>query len=203
MRYVLLSMLVLASFFSCKKSKIETVNTNNSKDSLTYQPRVPGSKWTYEMTIAVVNKTTYNTTRLTYDTVINGKTYQAFNSEAEGNQFIRQDGDKYYSVLTSSTTKMELLILDASKNVNETWIGGVNGDDQYSYTMKEKFPVFTLDGFTFKNVLKVYQERKNTTTNNVTLTSDNYYAQGVGMVQSEGTLNSIPVKVKVISVDLK
>lgn len=187
---------------ACKKSKIEDIQTNNSVDSLTYQPKVPGSKWTYEMTVALVNKSTYNTTRLSYDTVINGKTYQVFNSEAEGNQYIRQDGNKYYSVLTASSTKMELLIIDADRNVGDSWVGGVNGSDTYTYTMAEKYPVYVLDGFTFKNVLKIHQERKDGS-NNVTLSGDSYYAQGVGQVKSEGTILSVPVSVKVITVDLK
>ncbi|MBL7764631.1 MAG: hypothetical protein JNJ58_00935 [Chitinophagaceae bacterium] len=187
---------------SCKKKKIESVNTNNSKDSLTYQPSVPGSKWTYVMTVAGVSNTTYNTTRLTYDTTINSKVYHVFNSETEGQQYIRQDGDKYYSVLTAATNKTELLIIDASKNVNESWVGGVNGSDTYTYTMKEKFATYQLDGFTFKNVLKIYQERTNGS-GNVTLSGDTWYAQGVGQVKTEGTISGISVDIKLITVDLK
>lgn len=201
MKYILYAIILLASVSSCKKAKIETVNTNNSKDSLTYQPKVPGSKWTYNMVITGLSNTNYTTTRLNYDTVINGKTYNVFNSELEGYQYFRQEGDKYYGVLATSTNKTELLAIDATKNVNESWIGGVNGSDTYTYTMLEKFPVYVLDGFTFKNVLKIHQERK--TSGVVNLEGDFYYAQGVGQIQSEGTINSFPVKIKLISVDLK
>lgn len=188
--------------FSCKKTKIKSIETNNSVDSLTYQPKVPGSTWTYQVLLAGVPNKTYTTTRLTYDTTINGKTYQVFDAGSEGFQYIRQDGDKYYSVLTSSTNKIELMVIDAAKNVNDTWIGGVNGSDTYYYTIVEKFPAYYLDGFTFKNVLKIYQERKDAS-NTVTLSGYSYYAQGVGQVVSEGTIASVPIKVKVISVDLK
>lgn len=193
--------IIIASMGSCKK-KIKSVNTNNSVDSLTYQPKVPGSKWTYRVSIAGVSNKTYNTTRLTYDSTINSKVYQVFDSENDGLQFIRQDGDKYYSVLTTSTNKTELMIIDASKNVNESWVGGVNGSDTYTYTMLEKNPVYYLDGFSFKNVLKIHQERTNGS-GNVTLSGDSYYAQGIGQVLSEGSLSSIPIEIKLISVDLK
>lgn len=202
MKKLLLFSIVLITLFSCKKAKIEEVNTNNSKDSLTYQPKVPGSKWSYKMTIALVNNSNYNTIRENYDSVINGKTYAVFNSEVEGKQFIRQDGDKYYSVLTSSTNKVELLMLDASRAVNDTWVGGVNGSDTYYYTILEKFPVYVLDGFTFKNVLRIKLERKDGS-NITTMTAEAYYAQGIGQIRSEGTVASVPVSVKLITVDLK
>lgn len=203
MKQFLFFSFILLSLASCKKKKIQEVNTNNSKDSLTYQPKVPGSKWSYSLSSALVNKT-YNTTRQTYDTVFNGKTYAVFYSEfeLEGWLYVRQDGDKYYSVLTTSTNKTELMMIDASKGVNDTWVGGVNGTDTYYYTILEKFPVYVLDGFTFKNVLHIKMERKDAS-NAVTLSAEAYFAQGVGQIQSKGELLGIPFQTKLISVDLK
>ncbi len=178
------------------------MNTNNSKDSLTYQPKVAGSKWTYQRSLNGAIHSTYSTTRLTTDTTFNGKTYQIFDVESQDDQYIRQDGDKYYLVLTAAANKTELMVIDASKNVNDTWIGGVNGTDTYYYTMKEKFPTFTLDGFTFKSVLKIYQEKKDQN-NNVSLAGDTYYAQGVGQILSTGNIAGIAIEIKLISVDLK
>ena len=203
MKQILFISFILLSFISCKKKTIQAVNTNNSKDSLTYQPKVPGSKWSYLLSSSLVNKT-YNTTRQNYDTVFNGKTYAVFYSEfeLEGWQYIRQDGDKYYSVLTTSTNKTELMMIDASKGVNDTWVGGVNGTDTYYYTILEKFPVYVLDGFTFKNVLHIQMERKDAS-NAVTLSAEGYFAQGVGQIISKGNLVGIPFETKLISVDLK
>jgi hypothetical protein len=203
MKYSILIAILFIGFSSCKKKTIEYVNTNNSKDSLTYQPKVPGSKWSYLLSSSLINKT-YNTTRQNYDTVFNGKTYAVFFSEfeLEGTQYVRQDGDKYYSVLTTSTNKTELLMLDAAKGVNDTWVGGVNGTDTYYYTIVDKFPVYTLDGFTFKNVIHVKMERKDAS-NAVTLSAEGYFAQGVGQIISKGDLVGIPFETKLISVDLK
>lgn len=196
----------LCCFIACKKPKIKAVNTNDSRDSLTYQPKVPGSRWTYTRSVLGQN-TTYNFVRLTYDTISNGATFPVFQNDIDANQYIRQDGDKYYSVLTASTQKPTLLVLDAAKNVNESWIGGVNGSDTYTYTMKEKIPIYFLDGFTFKNVLKVYTERTTGSPNNITLAGDTYYAQGIGQVKTDGFVKSngitVNVLVKLISVDLK
>ncbi len=201
MKYLLFIVILLASFSACKKPKVESVNTNNSVDSLTYQPKVPGSRWTYVRTIFLTN-TTYNFIRLSSEASLNGNTYQVFNSDVDGEQYLRRDGDKYYTVLTASTNKPELLVLDVSKNINESWVGGVNGSDTYTYTMKEKIPVYNLDGFTFRNVIKIYQARTNGS-GNTTLSGDTYYAQGIGMVKTEGTVSGAPVSIKLQSVDLR
>ena len=203
MKYILSIFICMLSLIACKKATIKSVNTNNSKDSLTYQPKVSGSKWVYRRTIGGVQNTTYTFIRLSTDTVLYGSTFQTFSSDDnatnQANQYIRQEGDKYYNILTASTNKPQLLILDADRNVNESWLGGVNGSDTYTYTMKDKIPIYVLDGFTFKNVLVVHLER----TGPNPLSGDTYYAQGVGQVQSVGTVNNISAVVKLQTVDLK
>ncbi len=198
--------LFASTLASCKKAKIETVNTNNSRDSLTYQPKVPGSTWTYRRTVANIDNTTYTYTRLSADTTAYGNLFNIFSSTDNtngGNQYTRQEGGKYYSLLTASTNKPALLILDTAKNINESWLGGVNGTDTYTFTMKQKINTYILDNFTFKNVLVVHLDR----TGPNPLSADTYYAQGVGQVKSDGTANvsglNVAVNVKLISVDLK
>ena len=207
MKYLLPIVVCLLSLVACKKSTIQSVNTNNSKDSLTYQPKVAGSKWVYRRTIGGVQNTDYTFIRLTTDTTAYSATFQSFSSDDNAtnklNQYIRQEGDKYYNILTASTNKPQLLILDAARNVNESWLGGVNGSDTYTYTMKEKLPVYVLDNFIFKNVLVVHLER----TGPNPLSADTYYAQGVGQVQSVGTVtiggNNVSAIVKLQTLDLK
>ncbi|MBK8144392.1 MAG: hypothetical protein IPK62_04995 [Bacteroidetes bacterium] len=104
------------------------------------------------------------------------KTYHVFDAEIEGCQYIRQDGDKYYLVLTTAANKTELMIIDASKNVNDTWVGGVNGTDTYYYTIEGKIPLFILwMDLHLKNVLKIYQGKKGP--NNNVIAGDTYYAK--------------------------
>ena len=203
MKYPISILILIALIASCNKPKIISVNLNNSRDSLTYQPSVPGSKWTYRRTIAAVSVTNYDFTRTSTDTSVSGKMFKVYSSTSgDGNQYIRQDAGKYYSIFTASTNKPELLILDTARRVGETWLGGVNGSDTYNFTMKEKIPIYQLDGFTFKNVLVVRQERTNGS-GTVTLQGDTYFAQGVGQVYSVGSASGIPVTVKLLTLDLK
>ena len=203
MKYLLLIIIAAGLAVSCKKSKIESIAQNQSRDSLTYQPSVPASKWTYRRTVAGIGVSNYDYIRATSDTMLYGKSFKIFtNSNGDANQYVRQDEGKYYSILTASTNKPEFLILDTARQVGQSWIGGVNGSDTYTFTMKEKIPVYQLDGFTFKNVLVVHQERKNGS-GNVTLDGDTYFAQGVGQVYSIGTVSGFAVTVKLITLDLK
>lgn len=203
MKSILIVVLITAVLLSCSKPKIKDINTNNSTDSLTYQPKVPGSQWKYNRYAAggLSNKD-YNFLRLNTDTIRNGKTYQKYGDDLNGEQYLRQDGNKYYQVLTASTAKPELLVLDASANIGDSWIGGVNGDDTYKYTLTQKIPVYSLDGFIFKNTIVIHQDRTNGSGTN-TLAVDTYYAQGVGMVKSSGNVSGIGVTVKLLELNLK
>ncbi|MFN0082193.1 MAG: hypothetical protein ACKVOM_06705 [Ferruginibacter sp.] len=207
MKYMIGLFIIILCITSCKKATIQSINTNNSRDSLTYQPKVPGSKWTYRRTVGGIQNTTFTFLRLTADTNAYGSAFQIFSSDdnttSNLNQYIRQEGNKYYSILTGSTNKPQLLVLDTDKNVNESWLGGTNGSDTYTYTMKQKIPVYVLDNFTFKNVLVVRLDR----TGPNPASGDTYYAQGVGQVKSEGTVTAggitVSADVKVLTVDLK
>lgn len=207
MKIFLLPLVFLITISACKKAKIESVNTNSTTDSLTYQPKVPGSVWTYRRTVGGVSNTDFTFTRLTADTTAYGSTFQIFSSDDNStsgvNQYIRQEGNKYYNILTASTNKPQLLILDAAANVGDTWLGGTNGSDTYTFTMKQKIPVYMLDNFTFKNVLVVHLDR----TGPNPLTADTYYAQGVGQVKSEGTISfggiTTSINLKVLTVNLR
>ncbi len=191
------ALFILIIFAACKKTPpIENIVINNNRDSLTYQPKEIGAEWTYVRN-ALGILTNYNFVRLTTDTVIGGYTYNKFNSDIDGLQFIRQDGSKYYSILTASTNKPSLLVLDTAKNINDSWMGGTNGNDTYTYTMKQKIPNYVLDGKTFKNVMVVHLER--TTGATVTISGDTYYAQGVGQLRTVGTVSNIPVEIKLLS----
>ena len=199
-----IAFLILVSLTACEKPKIEQIDTNNSGDSLTYQPKVPGSLWKYNRFAAGgISNTNYNFTRSAQDSTYLGKVFNLYNSELDGLQLLRQEGNKYYQVLTASTNKPELLVLDADKNVGNSWVGGVNGTDTYTYSIAQKIPVYTLDGFTFKNTIVVHQVRTNSGRGDTTLDVNSYYARGVGLVKSEGTVNGIGVTVKLLVLDLK
>ncbi|MEO5967036.1 MAG: hypothetical protein ABIP69_02145 [Ferruginibacter sp.] len=198
-----IALLFLFTLSACKKPKIEKIETNNSSDSLTYQPKVAGSKWIYNRYAAGgLSNRDYNFIRRAEDSLYRGKTFNLYDSEIDGLQLLRQEGNKYYQVLTASTNKPVLLVLDADKNIGESWVGGVNGSDTYTYVITQKLPVYVLDGFTFRNTIVVNQIRTNTS-GNTTMNVDSYYAQGVGLVKSEGVVSSFGVTIKLLVLDLR
>lgn len=198
-----IALLILFTLIACKKPKIEKIETNNSSDSLTYQPKVAGSKWTYNRYAAGgLSNRDYNFIRRSDDSLYRGKTFNLYDSEIDGLQLLRQEGNKYYQVLTASTNKPPLLVLDVDKNIGESWVGGVNGSDTYTYVITQKLPVYVLDGFTFRNTIVVNQIRTNTS-GNITMDVDTYYAQGVGLVKSEGSVSSFGVTIKLLVLDLR
>jgi hypothetical protein len=204
MKFFLAILFSLLIFTSCKKGKIESITINSSRDSLNYQPIEPGSQWTYQRTVAGLGVTLYKFTRLNYDTNAYGKIFNVFSNEGDsyGNQYIRKDSGRYYNILVASTNKPALLVLDTAKNINESWVGGVNGSDTYTYTMKQKLATYSLDDFVFRNVLVVHAERT-TTSGSSTLSGDTYYAQGIGQVLTQGTVNGINVEVRLKIANLK
>jgi hypothetical protein len=210
MKYLLLGFIILMSFISCKKNSpaIESINTNNSSDSLTYQPKNAGSKWFYTR-VTNLGIDSFYFTSLNYDTTAYGSSFHVFKDDFLGNQYIRQDAGKYYTIITNSTNKPQILVLDTSKNLNEWWQGGVNGNDTYSYKIVERIPSYSLDNFTFRNVIKVYGERvqNNGGVNTITLKGDVYYAQGVGNIKSDlvGIVGGLQISaaIKIKRLDLK
>jgi hypothetical protein len=203
MKYLLLPIFSFLLFVSCKKETvINSVSNAGSKDSLSYQPSVPGSFWRYTKTTSVSAPIEYNFISLNYDSTVNGVVYHVFSDDQNGNQYIKQDGGKYFTIFTPGTTKPQLLVLDTSKNINQSWIGGINGDETFTYTIKQKIPTYSLDAFTFKNVYKVYTEKTKTLTGVVMTSGDLYYAQGIGLIKSDlvlfngGLQLSVNIKIK-------
>ena len=191
------ALIIFIFFAACKKTPpIESVLVSNSRDSLTYQPKEQGAKWTYSQNVQGI-VTPYIFLRLSTDSVFYGNVYNKFSSQV-GNpiQYIRQDGSKYYSIFVPSTNiPKEQLVLDTLKNVGESWVGLVNGNDVYTYTMKRKLLLDTsIDGTPFKKMLVVHLER--TTAGNSTISGDTYYARGVGQVLTTGVVSGFSVEIK-------
>jgi hypothetical protein len=209
MKYLLFLFIVVVGFNACKKNTvIQSIEIAvGSRDSLSYQPSVPGSTWLYTRTVSVFAPTDYNFVSLNYDTTLYGFTFHVFSDEINGNQYIRQDGGKYYTIFTPGTTKPQLLVLDTSKAINQSWIGGVNGDETFTYTIKEKIPSLVIDALTFKNVYRVYTEKTKTLTGAVTTSGDIFYGQGFGLIKSDLVIVSggisAPVSIKIKRATIK
>lgn len=201
--FLLTSVIVILLLSACKKpTTTPSVTITDTRDTLTYQPITANSKWTYKAYINNLLYQTYEVTCLDKDSTINNKVYRVYDSEVEGLQFNRRAAEKYYTVLTTSTNKTELLILDATQTIGASWVGGVNGTDTYTYTVEDILPSYQFGTFTFTNVYVINQVRTDNN-NNVTLTAKTWHAQGIGIIKSEGTLSNIPVQSILDVVDIK
>lgn len=194
--------IISAHLTSCKKSTLKSVNNTGSIDSLSYQPNQAGSTWKFDIYLQGIKNGTKTIVCQSYDSTINNKVYDVMMNNDGSLDFTRRDQDKYYTVLTASTNKTELCVLDVSKSNNQEWIGGVNGTDTYYYTIVERQSSQVINGITLKNTIKVFNQRKNAS-GNVTLSGYAYYAQGIGNYKNEGTLANIPVEFILTSADIK
>lgn len=168
-------------FSSCSKDD----TTNNSSGSATSpgtatntQPSGCGTyypifKNSYTTLIKVGNPYS-DSTKSTFtgtDTTINGKTY-AISRSTTNNQttsgYVRKDGTKVYIYSGSSPKPFELLILDESKTVGQTWDGGSftnsitsggnisEATNSYSLKVVKIHSSLTLStGLTFNDVIEV------------------------------------------------
>ena len=199
--FTILSFSIIILNTACKKSKLESINNVGSIDSLSYQPAVSGSTWKYDNYLSGVKSPGKTTICQNFDTTFNSKIYDVYLNNDGSYNYSRKEVDKYYYVLSTSTNKTELCALDVAKNINETWIGGINGSDTYKYTIKEKLSTLVVNGITLKNVIKVYNERYE----NSILKDDGYiwYAQGIGNFKTELKINTIPLEIILTAADIK
>jgi len=202
MKKLILLLLLALTFTACKKNEPPVQQDPTLLD--TYQPTTQNSTWNYQAYLLGIPNSQFVVTALGTDSVINNKTYDVFEdpSEADNFRFTRQDEDKYYTVLTAATNLTELLVLDISKSIGETWVAGVNGTDTYSCTVQDIKASYTLNNVEYKNVFLINQIRTNAS-NQETLNSLNYYAKGIGLIDADGTTNGIPLRTKITASDIK
>ncbi len=124
-------------FTSCSKDESSSNSSGSSSSPGTASNTQPTGCGTYYplfnnsyTTLIKVGSPTADSTRSTYigkDTTINGKTY-AISRSTTNNQtttgYTRKDGTKVYIYSALSPKPFELLILDESKTVGQTWEGG-------------------------------------------------------------------------------
>lgn len=128
----------LSTFFtSCSKDESASNSSGSASSPGTANNSQPTGCGTYYpifnnsyTTLIKVGAPTSDSTRSTFigkDTTINGKTYAVSRSTANNKTttgYTRKDGTKVYIYSALSPKPFELLILDESKTVGQTWDGG-------------------------------------------------------------------------------
>lgn len=141
------------------------------------------------------------------DTTINGQKYSLGTATSFGTtstSFIRRSGSKIYSYSYLSPVPFEILLMDESKAIGESWDGGsftltnnvggtpVTTVNAYSFKMKAKHNSYTLGtGLSFNDVLEVTLTVTTTvnygSSTGTKLTSDGgsvFYAKCVGAIKT-------------------
>jgi hypothetical protein len=124
-------------FTSCSKDETSSNSSGSSTSPGSASNTQPSGCGTYYpifnnsyTTLIKVGSPTSDSTRSTFigkDTTINGKTYAVSRSTANNKTttgYTRKDGTKVYIYSALSPKPFELLILDESKTVGQTWEGG-------------------------------------------------------------------------------
>ncbi|MCZ2223174.1 MAG: hypothetical protein LC122_06035 [Chitinophagales bacterium] len=152
-------------FSSCKKD-------GGSSTPETYLPTTVGTNWKYKVQNGGTAgpDVTYTMSSLTNN--INGNSYNVATAAPNppyGNRNFRQDGNDYWTTISvSPTTYLELKILKADANVNDTWTttqtltgltlpipGVTTATVTVNYKMTQKGGTYTYSGVTYNDVIKV------------------------------------------------
>ncbi len=183
---------------NCKKPS--TPSTDNGD----YQPLTVGSEWNY--TVTGSNAGSYKVTILNRDTTINGKVYSVASNSAGVNEYYTKFNGEYlrynkFAELNNQT--IELLYLKDKLGKGATWteVKTVNVNLSGTpvpvtatlvFTIAEKGIDYTVNGNTFKNVIKVTVAPSfsifGSTQNPDSYDLQYYYALNVGLIYSKTSI---------------
>jgi hypothetical protein len=211
-------------FTSCSKEETSNNSSGSTTSPGTAGNTQPSGCGTYYpifnnsyTTLIKVGSPTSDSTRSTFigkDTTINGKTY-AVSRSVTNNQtttgYTRKDGTKVYVYSALSPKPFELLILDESKTVGQTWEGGSFSNSSsaggntsetintYSLKVVKIHSSLTLGtGLTFNDVIEInmtltaVNKVNGLTVNTSTFDAGNqFYAKCVGPIKTFTPQNPI------------
>lgn len=183
---------------NCKKPS--TPSTDNGD----YQPLTVSSEWNY--TVTGSNAGSYKVTILNRDTTINGKVYSVASNSAGVNEYYAKFNGEYlrYNKLAELNNQtIELLYLKDKLAKGATWteVKTVNVNLSGApvpvtatlvFTIAEKGIDYTVNGNTFKNVIKVTVAPSfsifGSTQNPDSYDLQYYYALNVGLIYSKTSI---------------
>jgi hypothetical protein len=154
---------IVLSAGNCKKSSTPAPGTAGD-----YQPLTVGSEWNY--TVTGSNAGTYKVTILNRDTIVNGKTFRVASNSSGTNEYYAKFNGEYlrynkFAELNNQTIELLYLKDNIAKgatwtevktvNVNIPGLGLVPVTATLGFTIAEKGIDHTVNGITFKDVIKV------------------------------------------------
>ncbi|MFN8265365.1 MAG: hypothetical protein U0T11_04810 [Chitinophagaceae bacterium] len=196
--------LMLVSF-SCKKKKLPEYENTGSTGN--YQPTTAGSQWSYQ--VRGTSNYDYTLTATTRDTIIGSTTFRVFENNNDPFEYYSKNGGDYirFTALPEFNYQpVQMVFLKDYLLVGQEWletasvkvkVGGINVPvTVYNYiSIAEKGIDYTVNGVTFKNVIKVVVKPQIKTILGIGVDNTNdiysYYAEGVGMIYNK-TMLKIP-----------
>lgn len=199
MKKILFALIATTTIFtSCKKD-----GGGGSTTSDSYLPNTTATNWTFKKTSGTtVSNVTYTVT--TNAITNNGITYVQASGSDGSNQYYAQIGTDYHNLLQASGQNIDLVILKADKNLNDTWtssttipVTGVPGVTtatvNITYKMLLKGGTRTVLTNNFTDVIRVQATLSATAGLPIPLslgTIDYYLAKGVGIIENVANLNN-------------
>ena len=197
--FILLSLL----FFTACQKEIKEDNSTAGGNASDYQPTTAGSEWNYTSTSAG----NYKIVSLGTDSLINGMQYYKFDNINNGISvrfYVNKANGVYrnYGFFPAAAQVIDLIVLKDSA-VGTTWTNTITNagiSNYHKYTVHAKDQQRTVNGKNYNNVIELdYELLVDNPLTGGTIsagTGKNYWAKGVGAIESNYDLGFFGVTVK-------
>lgn len=191
----------LAFVMSCKKKTTTIIQPPAKPES--FLPTTTGSTWQYQLggIASGINNVTSTGRDTTFPNFLDF-TYKvvAINSNAE--DYHCRKGNDYYTVVPGSSIHKPYKIIKGDAQINEKWIGAINGTDTYYVQLLEKDILYQLDTVKFEKTWHIQQTRA-TANNTTNMKLDTWIGYNVGYLYTNGTIAGFPYSSKLIKAEIK
>lgn len=196
-------MLISFLFLTACQKEIKEDGSPISGNSSDYQPTSAGSEWNYSST-SVGN---YKIVSLGTDSLINGLQYYKFDNIANGVSvrfYVNKANGVYrnYGFFPAAAQVIDLIVLKDSA-IGTTWTNTITSagiSNYHKYTVHARDQQRTVNGKTYNNVIDLdYELLVDNPISGGTIsagTGKNYWAKGVGAIESNYDLGFFGVTIK-------
>ena len=197
MKRFLLLLLSPLIFVACTKENSEGDEGGGGSNQL-YINTATGSTWNYEVTESEAGDEPYSyeytLTSTNRDTTIGGKKYHVYEDSFDEESYMFTNGKQYFQIGFEEDMSVEVLFLKTDVAENATWTQNINSDFEgipipakIVHKLTGKNITHTVKGKEYKNVMRVLStiDVSYGGIAEVHLSTENYYAPGIGQIQSD------------------
>jgi hypothetical protein len=182
------------------KPKLPNIITSPAPES--YIPNSVGSEWTYQLGGLLTGTKKVISTGRDTSFPISAIPFKIMQIEGGQQEYEAKVGNDYYTTVPNSTNNTPLKIIKGDAQINEEWIGAINGTDTYFVKMLERDINFNIDTFNFPKTIHIKQTRRDV--NGIkTMDLDTWIAYNIGYVKTSGTLIGFPYSATITKAIIK